>query len=92
VLELVSRIAARYSTLFARTVDPATEVTISVGASEGLFACLQALLNPGDEAVILLPAFDLYTAQTTCVWPRARHLDPFRDLRHASPRAPPPPF
>lgn len=46
-----------------RVVDAATEVTVTVGATEGIFATMQALLNPGDEVVVLEPAFDIYTAQ-----------------------------
>ena len=64
-MELVTRLAARYSTKFGRAVDPLTEVTISVGASEALFAIMQGICNPGDEVIILEPAFDLYPAQTT---------------------------
>jgi kynurenine--oxoglutarate transaminase/cysteine-S-conjugate beta-lyase/glutamine--phenylpyruvate transaminase len=44
-------------------VDWETEVTIGVGASETLYATMQALLDPGDEAVLICPAFDIYAAQ-----------------------------
>lgn len=42
-----------------RTIDPLQEVTITVGACEALFATMQALLNEGDEVVVLEPAFDM---------------------------------
>jgi aspartate/methionine/tyrosine aminotransferase len=42
-----------------RTIDPLNEITISVGASEALFAIMQALLDEGDEVVVLEPAFDM---------------------------------
>jgi aspartate/methionine/tyrosine aminotransferase len=45
--------------LLDRTINPLTEVTISVGASEAIFAIMQSLLNEGDEVVVLEPAFDM---------------------------------
>ncbi len=56
---MVTSLAKHYSPLVGREIDPLTEVTVSVGATEALFATMQAFLNPGDEAVILEPAFDL---------------------------------
>lgn len=44
----------------APTPDPDTEVTILAGATEGLYAVLAAAVRPGDEVVILEPAYDLY--------------------------------
>jgi hypothetical protein len=38
-------------------------VTVGVGATETLFATMQALINEGDEAVLISPAFDIYSAQ-----------------------------
>lgn len=43
--------------------DPDLEVTITHGATQGLYSALQALLNPGDEVVILEPQYDMYTPQ-----------------------------
>src|SRR5512139_2083547 len=40
--------------------DPAAEVTIHAGATEALCATLAALLDPGDEAVVLEPFYDAY--------------------------------
>ncbi len=41
-------------------VDPSTEITITAGATEGLFCAIQAVLHPGDEAIVLDPAYDSY--------------------------------
>eukprot|EP00640_Fibrocapsa_japonica_P007685 CAMPEP_0113944048 /NCGR_PEP_ID=MMETSP1339-20121228/30607_1 /TAXON_ID=94617 /ORGANISM="Fibrocapsa japonica" /LENGTH=152 /DNA_ID=CAMNT_0000949109 /DNA_START=153 /DNA_END=608 /DNA_ORIENTATION=+ /assembly_acc=CAM_ASM_000762 len=60
LVEAISRI---YSPRMNRTLDPMTEITISVGASEGLFAVMQAVIDEGDEVILLEPAFDLYPAQ-----------------------------
>jgi len=36
---------------------------VTVGASQALYLTLQALLNPGDEVLLLEPCFDLYYGQ-----------------------------
>jgi kynurenine---oxoglutarate transaminase / cysteine-S-conjugate beta-lyase / glutamine---phenylpyruvate transaminase len=64
-MPLVEALAKRYSAWLGRTVDPLTEVTVSVGATEALFALTQALLGPGDEAIVLEPSFDIYCSQIT---------------------------
>ena len=60
---LVEALATHYSPLLGRTIDPLTEVTVSVGATEALYALMQAIINDGDEVVVLEPAFDTYPAQ-----------------------------
>ena len=40
--------------------DPATDVTVTVGASEAITATLMAVLEPGDEVVLVEPCYDLY--------------------------------
>lgn len=36
---------------------------MGVGATETLYATMQSLIDPGDEAVLISPAFDIYSAQ-----------------------------
>lgn len=45
-----------------RRPDPATEVTVTAGATEALAASMLAFLSPGDEVVLLEPFYDLYPA------------------------------
>jgi kynurenine--oxoglutarate transaminase/cysteine-S-conjugate beta-lyase/glutamine--phenylpyruvate transaminase len=59
-LRLVKAIGAHYSPLMGRELDPLTQITTTVGATEAIFACTQSLLNPGDEVVVFEPAFDIY--------------------------------
>ncbi len=58
-IKLVEALATHYGKLVGRTINPLTEVTISVGASEAIFAIMQSLLNEGDEVIVLEPAFDM---------------------------------
>lgn len=62
-VELVQTLAKHYSPLMGRDINGLTEVTTSVGATEALYALMQATLNEGDEVVLLEPAFDVYAAQ-----------------------------
>ena len=60
---LAQALAKRYSAYLGREVGWETEVTVGVGASETLFALMQALVDPGDEVLLISPAFDIYSAQ-----------------------------
>lgn len=40
--------------------DPNTEIAVTVGATEGLHAALDTLLNPGDQVLMPSPTFSLY--------------------------------
>lgn len=41
-------------------VDPETELTITPGATAALFTAIATLVHPGDEVVVLTPAYDCY--------------------------------
>ncbi|MGI4869784.1 MAG: methionine aminotransferase [Janthinobacterium lividum] len=41
--------------------NPDTEVTLTAGATEALYGVLAAVVRPGDEVIILEPAYDLYS-------------------------------
>jgi N-succinyldiaminopimelate aminotransferase len=43
-------------------LDPDTEVCVTTGATEGVAAALLALVEPGDEVVVLEPSYDSYDA------------------------------
>jgi N-succinyldiaminopimelate aminotransferase len=43
--------------------DPLLEVTVHCGATQALHATMQAILEPGDEVIVLEPQFDTYTPQ-----------------------------
>jgi aspartate/methionine/tyrosine aminotransferase len=42
-------------------IDPDTEVTITSGAIEGLLVSLLACTDPGDEVIVVEPAFEIYS-------------------------------
>jgi kynurenine---oxoglutarate transaminase / cysteine-S-conjugate beta-lyase / glutamine---phenylpyruvate transaminase len=61
--DLVKQLARRYSLHLHRTIDPFSEVAVTVGASQALYLCLQTLIEPGDEVILFEPFFDLYVNQ-----------------------------
>jgi aspartate/methionine/tyrosine aminotransferase len=61
-LRLVKALANVYSPLFGRELNPLTEIVTTVGATEGIFATIQALIEPGDEVILIEPFYDSYPA------------------------------
>lgn len=59
---LMSKIAALTSASYHRTVNPATEMLVTAGATEAIFATIQALVNKNEEVIILDPSYDCYEA------------------------------
>jgi methionine aminotransferase len=57
---LRQRIAEKVKTLYGADVDPDSDITVTSGATEALFAAITAVVHPGDEVVILEPAYDSY--------------------------------
>ena len=45
--------------------DPEAEVTIVSGATEAIFAAVTAIVRPGDEVIVLEPAYDSYEPAIT---------------------------
>lgn len=45
---------------YGRTVNPATELLVTAGATQAIFTILQALADKGDEVIILDPCYDSY--------------------------------
>lgn len=45
------------------SIDPENNVFVGVGATEVMFSATQGILNPGDEVIVIEPAFDIYGAQ-----------------------------
>lgn len=53
-------IAGVISKTYNHNVNPETEITISAGATEALYASIAALVHPGDEVIVFDPAYDSY--------------------------------
>ena len=64
LLELRQLIARNLERLYGVTYDPATEIVVTMGVSEGLDVTARAILDPGDEVIVPDPG---YVAYAPCV-------------------------
>ncbi len=53
-------IAEVISKTYNHQLNPETEITISAGATEALYASIAAFVHPGDEVIVFDPAYDSY--------------------------------
>ena len=60
VPELRKAVAAANKRFYGLDIDGMTEVTVTSGATEAITACLMAVLDPGDEVVLIEPLYDTY--------------------------------
>jgi aspartate/methionine/tyrosine aminotransferase len=58
--ELRQAVAAANHRFYGLSIDWTQEVTVTSGATEAITACLMAVLDPGDEVVLIEPLFDTY--------------------------------
>lgn len=59
---LLEKIAKLTQQSYRRIVNNKSEILITAGATEGIFAAIQALVNPNEEVIILDPSYDCYEA------------------------------
>jgi aminotransferase len=57
-------LAASYRDLYGMDVDPETMLTVTCGATEAMISTLLAIVDPGDEVVVLEPFYENYGPDT----------------------------
>jgi N-succinyldiaminopimelate aminotransferase len=62
VPELRQAVAAHQQRHYGIELDPLSQVVVTAGATEAIAAAILALVNPGDEVVVLEPFYDSYVA------------------------------
>jgi methionine transaminase len=60
LLKLREKIATKAFDLYGIDVNPESEVTITAGGTEAIFSAITAVVHPGDEVIVLEPAYDCY--------------------------------
>jgi N-succinyldiaminopimelate aminotransferase len=60
--ELLEAIARHRARRYQLDYDPATEILVTVGATEAVSAAVLALCEPGDEVIVFEPYYDSYAA------------------------------
>jgi methionine aminotransferase len=71
-------IAEKALRCYGATVDPDAEITVTSGATEAIFNAIHAVVRPGEEVIVLDPAYDCYEPAIDLAGARAVHvaLDP----------------
>lgn len=71
LLELREEIAAYEKSKIGVSYNPANEVLVTVGVSEGVDLALRALVEPGDEVLVPEPSYVSYAPGTRLVYGKA---------------------
>jgi methionine transaminase len=53
-------VAGKISAMYGRGYDPASEITITAGATQAIITAVLAVVRPGDEVIVLEPCYDSY--------------------------------
>nr|WP_024965619.1 pyridoxal phosphate-dependent aminotransferase [Pantoea sp. IMH] len=65
VAPLREAIAAKTAALYGHLPDSNSDVTVTAGATEALYAAITALVRPGDEVICFDPSYDSYAPAVT---------------------------
>ena len=71
---LLKKISEMILLSYQRKINPETEILVTAGATQGIFTAIQALVNPGEEVIILDPAYDSYDPAVRLVGAKPVHV------------------
>ena len=79
-LPLREAIAEKVAALYGAHYDVDTEITVTAGATQGIYSAIAACVRPGDEVVVFAPVYDSYVPAIelnggTAVFATLRHPD-----------------
>ncbi|MCU6433457.1 pyridoxal phosphate-dependent aminotransferase [Undibacterium sp. Jales W-56] len=57
---LRAEIARKIKAIYGRPYDAESEITVTAGATQGILTILLACVHPGDEVIVIEPAYDSY--------------------------------
>lgn len=60
LLSLRKTLSEKIFSLYGQRYNPSTEITITAGATQALYTAITALVNPGDDVVVIEPSYDSY--------------------------------
>jgi methionine transaminase len=77
---LRDRLAEKIHGIYGADIRPASEITVTAGATQAVFTAITALIHPGDEVILFAPAYDCYAPAVqlcggTPVWINLSHPD-----------------
>lgn len=59
-IQLREQIATLLQNCYNATYHPDTEITVTAGATQGIFTSIAAFIRPGDEVIVFEPCYDCY--------------------------------
>jgi methionine aminotransferase len=59
-MRLREKIAEKANALYGVDVNPETEVTVTSGGTQAIYSAITAVVHPGDEVIVIEPAYDCY--------------------------------
>jgi methionine aminotransferase len=71
---LREQIALKTERMYGRRVNADTDVTVTSGATEALFAAIAAMVRAGDEVIVFDPAYDSYEPAIELQGAKAVHI------------------
>lgn len=74
LLPLREEVAKTFEYRYQIKFDPISEITITPGATIGIFATIQTFVHAGDEVVIFDPSYDSYAPSIQLVGAKAVHI------------------
>lgn len=77
LLELRKKYATFFNQKYGRIIDPSTDVIVTVGGMEALFLSLSAIVDQGDEIIILAPYYVNYLQMINMMGGKAIVVDIF---------------
>ena len=60
ILPLRERLAEKTEFLYRAIYNPETEITVTSGATQAIYTAITAIINEGDEVIVIEPAYDSY--------------------------------
>ena len=60
IAELRNGISKKIENLYSHRYEPDTEITITAGGTQGILTAILSCVSPGDEVIIIEPAYDSY--------------------------------
>ncbi len=60
IYSLRAAISEKIYSLYGREYHPQSEITVTAGATQAIFTAITAFVWPGDEVIVLKPAYDCY--------------------------------